>query len=231
MIRQQYPDLEHLIVESGSTDSTQSVLARYATCNHLHVMEDRPPQGQSHAVNVGFRAATGDIVGWLNADDRYSDGAFDAAVETLLCGDGDLVFGHWEVIDTDGAVVERWEAPPYDLNEQLNGINRSIAQPTVFFRRSLLSSVGYLDETLDYVMDYDLWLRAARVTQFVRVDRVQAQFRHHPESKSIGRWNYFYSERRRVARRNGGPFFSTTMRRRYLSLQWARDWRRRLISS
>jgi glycosyltransferase involved in cell wall biosynthesis len=230
VIRQAYPNVEHLIVESGSTDSTSDVLARYADAAHLRVIEDLPPQGQSHAVNVGLHEATGEIIGWLNADDRYADGAFAAAVTALTAGEGDLVYGDWEVIDADSRVVMSHSAPTYDLEEQLNGVNRSIAQPTVFFRKSLLDRIGYLDESLDYVMDYDLWLRAARATRFVHVGRVLAQFRHHGESKTVSEWPRFFREARRVARRNGGPFFSTALRRRFLSLQWLRNWRRRLIT-
>jgi glycosyltransferase involved in cell wall biosynthesis len=228
VIRQGYPNMEHLVVESGSTDSTADVLARYTNTAHLRVIEDLPPRGQSHAVNAGLHEATGEIIGWLNADDRYADGAFAAAVAALAAGDGDLVFGNWEIVDANGRVVASHTAPAYDLDEQLNGVNRSIAQPTVFFRRSLLDRIGYLDESLDYVMDYDLWLRAAQETRFVRVDRVLAQFRHHGESKTVTEWPRFFREARQVARRHGGPFFSTALRRRYLSLQWLRNWRRRL---
>jgi glycosyltransferase involved in cell wall biosynthesis len=230
VVRQSYPSVEHLVVESGSTDSTSDVLARYADASHLRVIEDVPPRGQSHAVNVGLREATGEIIGWLNADDRYADGAFAAAVEALNGGEGDLVFGNWDVIDEQSRVVTSYSAPAYDLQEQLNGVNRSIAQPTVFFRRSLLDRVGYLDESLNYVMDYDFWLRASRETRFVHVDRVLAQFRHHGESKTVAEWSRFFREARRVARRHGGPFFSTALRRRYLSLQPLRSWRRRLIA-
>lgn len=230
VIRQDYPHVEHLVVESGSTDSTSAVLEHYSSCDHLRVIQDIPPRGQSHAVNVGLRAATGQIIGWLNADDRYSEGALEAAVEALLVGQGDLAFGHWDVIDAKGDVVDSRHARPFDLTEQLNGINR-VAQPTVFFRRSLLDTVGYLDESLDYVMDYDLWLRAARVTRFILVDRVQAQFRLHSQSKTVRAAQEFYSETRHVARRNGGPFFSTAMRRERLSLQAVRNWRRRLFIS
>jgi len=230
VIQQAYPNVEHLIVESGSTDSTSDVLARYADAAHLRVIEDLPPQGQSHAVNVGLHEASGEIIGWLNADDRYADGAFAAAVTALTAGEGDLVYGDWEVIDAEGRVVMSHSAPAYDLEEQLNGVNRSIAQPTVFFCRSLLDRIGYLDESLDYVMDYDLWLRAARETRFVHVGRVLAQFRHHGESKTVSEWPRFFREARRVARRNGGPFFSTALRKRFLSLQWLRNWRRRLIT-
>jgi len=238
VIRQDYPHLEHLVVESGSTDSTSAVLAQFSQCSHLRVIRDIPPRGQSHAVNVGLRASTGEVIGWLNADDRYSNGAFEAAIEALLSGNGDLVYGNWDVIDATGGVVESWKASPYDLNEQLNGVNR-IAQPTVFFRRSLLDGVGYLDESLHYVMDYDLWLRAARLTDFILIDRVQAQFRRHSQSKTVSVPRNFYSEARRVARRNGGPFFSTALRLRLSSpvlrvrnifLQKAMKWRRRLSS-
>jgi len=230
VISQRYPDVEHLIVESGSTDDSSSVLRRYQSYDHIAVIDDVPPQGQGHALNVGFRAATGDVIGWLNADDRYCSGAFEAAAEALASGEGDLVFGDCEIIDEEGTVVDFYAARAYDQREQLNGINGSIAQPTVFFRRSLLDRVGYLDETLHYVMDYDFWLRASKATTFVRVEKTLAQFRHHADSKTVSQWSRFFPEARAVARRHGGPFFSTALRHRYLSVQWLRNWRRRLTS-
>jgi glycosyltransferase involved in cell wall biosynthesis len=224
VVDQNYPRVEHIVVEGGSQDDSIEVLSKYAHYGHVCLIEAVPPRGQSHAVNVGFRAATGDVFGWLNADDRYCPGAFAEAVAALADSDADLVYGSWEIIDEHGRFLWAYKAGPFDLDQFLNGVNVSIAQPAVFFRRSLLERTGYLDETLHYVMDFDFLLRAARVTAFGRVDATLAQFRHHSNSKTIAQTRRFYPEGRRVARRHGGPFFSTAFRRHYLSPLSPRYW-------
>jgi glycosyltransferase involved in cell wall biosynthesis len=216
VIAQNYPAVEHIVVEGGSTDETAAVLDRYARWPHIHVIEDVPPRGQSAAINVGFRTAKGEIVGWLNADDRYCDGAFASAVEALEDGDAALSYGDWQLIDENGAVVKSFVAGSFDRREQLNGLATRFAQPTVFVRRELFESVGYLDESLDYVMDLDFWLRATRTSEFLYVHRTVAQFRHHPDSKTVSEAKEFYAERRRVSRAHGGPFFSSALRRHWL---------------
>jgi glycosyltransferase involved in cell wall biosynthesis len=223
---QDYPFVEHIVVEGGSTDESATVLKRYGQYPHLRVIEAIPPQGQSHAVNVGFREASGAILAWLNADDRYCENVFRIVVAALDREGFDLVYGDWQAINEAGEVIETHKAPPFDLGEMLNGFNNTIAQPTVFFRRSLLDRIGYLDETLHYVMDYDFWLRAARVASLGYIGEILAQFRLHPDSKSVSQTQLFFPEARRVARAHGGPFLSTALRQHYLYLHPLRNWLR-----
>jgi glycosyltransferase involved in cell wall biosynthesis len=221
---QDYPRLEHLIVEGGSTDESGAVLQRYGGLPHLRVLEERPRRGQSHAVNLGFREARGEVVGWLNADDRYLPGAVRSAVGALAeAPEVLLVYGNWEEIDEHGAVIAGRRAGRYDVRAQLDGVNAVVAQPTVFFLRELLERIGYLDETLHYAMDFELWLRASRVTELRWVDETWAQFRLHPASKSGAEYLSFWPEARRVARAYGGPFFSRGFRNRYLNAAFAKE--------
>lgn len=223
---QNYAAAEHIIVDGGSTDETAAVLERYPHLTILHV----PAQGQSHAVNVGLRAATSDVIGWLNADDRYRPGAFASGARALRDHpEADLVFSNWEEIDEDGRVIGRFRAGPYDRDAQLNGID-GVPQPTVFFRRSLLDRIGFLDERLHYVMDYDFWLRASRVTTLLWVDETWAQFRVHAASKTSSQWHSFWPEARAVARRHGGPYFSAAWRERVTSTATAKQALRSLLT-
>ena len=219
VVAQGYPAVEHIIVEGGSTDETWTVLERYVHLPHIRVIEDVPPRGQSAALNLGFRAASGEIIGWLNADDRYCEGAFAAAVGGLMGGEAALIYGDWEAIDEAGLVTKAYTAGAFKRDDLLNGIDTTVAQPTVFFRRELFDHVGYLDEDLHYTMDFDFWLRAAAVTEFKYLERPLAQFRRHAHSKSMSQSKRFYPEARRVARGHGGPFFSSAFKRRYLQ-----DW-------
>jgi glycosyltransferase involved in cell wall biosynthesis len=229
VIAQQKPALEHIVVEGGSTDETPAVLERYANWPHIHVLEDIPPRGQAAALNVGFRAARGAIIGWLNGDDRYLPGALAAAADMLVDGDVGLMYGDWQIIDELGAVIRSQVAGAFDRRELLSGTGGTIAQPAVFFRRELFDRIGYLDENLHYVMDFDFWLRAAEVTEFRYFAGTLAQFRHHAESKTVDQWDRFYPEARRVARAHGGPYFSSLFRRRWLQALLGRQLANHLI--
>jgi glycosyltransferase involved in cell wall biosynthesis len=221
VLAQDYPNVEHLIVEGGSNDETAAVLERYR--EQVRVIEEQPRRGQAYAVNLGFKAARGEVVGWLNSDDRYCPGAFRAAVRALAQRPGTgIVYSNWDEIDEAGRVIARHRSGPFDLREQLHGIDR-VPQPTMFLRRWLLDRAGYLDESLHYVLDYEFLLRASRVTELHWVDETWAQFRIHGDSKTGSQWSAFYSEARGVARAYGGPFFSRSFRDRYLNAAFVKE--------
>jgi glycosyltransferase involved in cell wall biosynthesis len=228
VIAQEHPAVEHIVVEGGSTDETNIVLERYAEWPHIRVIKDVPPRGQSAALNVGFRAAKGDIIGWLNADDRYCGGAFAAVVEALANGGPALAYGDCQVIDESGVILKSRATGSFDREKLLKGINQ-IAQPTVFFHRELFERFGYLDESLHYSMDFDFWLRTSRTTEFRYVERTVAQFRHHAHSKTVRTPYSFYPEMRRVARAHGGPFFTAAFGRRLLQVVLGRRLANHLI--
>ncbi|ABS26025.1 glycosyl transferase family 2 [Anaeromyxobacter sp. Fw109-5] len=198
-------ELEYLVVDGGSTDETVSILRRYE--GRLRFVSE-PDRGQSDAINKGFRATTGDIVAWLNSDDTYAPGALDAVVTTLARTGARWCFGECPIIDERDAEVrsaiaryKAWVARRYSLR-RLVGRN-FIPQPATFFRRDLIDEVGPIDESLHYAMDYDLWLRFARVAEPVFVPRPLARFRWHGASKtgagySEGAWECFRIARARA---------------------------------
>src|SRR5581483_9052952 len=121
---QDYPRIEHIVVDGGSTDGTIAVLRRHA---HVRWVSE-PDRGQADAVNKGFAMARGEIFGWLNSDDLYLPGAIAAAMDVLLetgCG---LVHGGWRQIDEHGGFMRDVEAVPFDLRQQLDYANL-VAQP------------------------------------------------------------------------------------------------------
>lgn len=209
-------DFEHIVVDGGSEDETLDILAMYP---HLRVLHD-PGLGQSHAVNLGLRAAAGEVIGWLNADDRYLPGAVASCRRVLaLQPEVGVVYGNARVIDESGAVVGPIRSGPFDLPQLLNGIN-AIPQPAVFMRAEVLEQIGLLNEQLHYVMDYELWLRASRVTRILWVDETWADFRKHLSSKTVAQVSSFWPEARTVARAYGGPFFSQAWRERTLNRRY-----------
>jgi glycosyltransferase involved in cell wall biosynthesis len=198
VLEQDYPRIEHIVVDGGSTDRTLDVLRRYPSVRWI----SGPDQGQADAVNKGFAMARGEIFGWLNSDDLYLPGAIAAAVETLRetgCG---LVHGGWRQIDESGAFMRDVEAVPFDLRRQLDYANL-VAQPGALFTREAFEAVGGLDVTYRYAMDYELFLRIGAHFDVRHVDRVLAAYRYHPQSKTVAESEGFVDETFRAARAHG----------------------------
>ena len=181
-------ELEYLVVDGGSTDGTLDVLRRHG--ERLR-WTSGPDRGQSAAINRGFRAATGDVVAWLNSDDTYAPGALDAVARALRESGARWCFGDCRIIDEDDREVrpaisryKAWVARRYS-RARLVGRN-FIPQPATFFRRDLLLEAGPIDEKLHFAMDYDLWLRFSAIAAPVHVPRTLASFRWHGASKTGG---------------------------------------------
>jgi glycosyltransferase involved in cell wall biosynthesis len=196
---QSVPEVEHVLVDGGSTDRTAEIARQHIGVRWV----ERPDLKQAAAINVGFRLAAGEVVAWLNADDLYAPGALALAGEEFQRDPSlDVLYGDCEVIGPDGRNLW-WERPgAYDFRRMLRRGNY-LAQPAVFLRRRLLDDVGYLDENLEYAMDYDLWLRL-RGRRLRYVARPLARFRWHAASKSasgqLRGWNEFLL----IVRRYGG---------------------------
>jgi glycosyltransferase involved in cell wall biosynthesis len=191
--------LQHLVVDGGSTDHTVEIAHNRQGIDWLSC----PGSTQSQAINAGLRCSTGDVIAWLNADDLYSPGALEFVVERFR-GDSslDVLYGDCEVIGPKDEHLW-WEHPgTYDFRRLLRRGNY-IAQPAVFMRRGIFMQIGYLDESLEYAMDYDLWLRL-RDLNVVYVPRLLASFRWHAESKSASSQLLAWREFLRILGKHGG---------------------------
>ena len=209
---QTYSPIEHIVVDGGSTDGTLEILGEYEGLRWV----SEPDGGQSHALNKGFALATGEILGWLNADDAYEPGAVAAAVEALRSAGAGLVYADVTRVDDDGVNPRRIRSrPEFDLWTELN-LGCGIYSPAVFFTRDALESAGGIDESLHLTMDYDLWLRIGMRFPVRHVDAVWAIQRRHEEAKSVSRREDFWPERLAVSRRYGGRLVSPLLIRRYV---------------
>lgn len=154
-VRQQdYPDIEHIIVDGASSDGTVEILKEYVEVNWI----SEPDGGQSEAINKGFRRAKGAIIGWLNADDTYQVGTISTVVNFFQDHpEIDLVYSDVRVVDENGQLIGVSKSRPFDpwLLLQVSFIK----QPTVFMRRSVIEKIKEVDENLHYVMDREFWLR------------------------------------------------------------------------
>lgn len=183
VLAQGYPRLEYVIQDGGSTDQTLEILKRYQ--NSFTHWESAPDRGQTHALNLGFRHATGEIMAYLNSDDLLLPGALNYVARYFVAHPKvDVVYGNRILIDEYGAEVGRWVLPPHD-NEVLTWRDY-IPQETLFWRRSLWEKVGgAFDESFHFAMDWDLLLRFRDAgAKFAHLPRFLGAFRFHPSQKT-----------------------------------------------
>jgi glycosyltransferase involved in cell wall biosynthesis len=195
---QGWSNVEQLVVDGGSLDRTEELVRRTPA-----IWMARQGLAQSAAINAGLRVARGEILCWLNADDLYRPGTLRFVAERFAADPGlDVLVGNCELIDAQGRRLRLLSPGPYDFQRLLRHGN-SIAQPAVFLRRRVFDHVGYLDETLHFGMDYELWLRI-RGLQIAYVPRVLAAFRWHDTSKTATNLEGNWHELLRITRRHGG---------------------------
>jgi len=193
VLLQGYPNLEYIVMDGGSSDETVEILEKYDPWIDHWVSE--PDRGQSNAINKGLRCTDGRIWAYINSDNLYIPGAFDAVAQAALQNpDAEWVTGTGLYIQGQNLddVVRPLKPDPECTREQAILVwkyyDTSIASAEVsnFMRRSVLDEYGYYDESLDYVMDYDLGLRLMvdDVYPYV-VDQVLGKARLHEESKTV----------------------------------------------
>lgn len=200
VLAQDYPALEYLIVDGGSTDRTLEIARRFGDRITLISGSD---SGQAEALNLGFARARGEILGWLNADDLYTSGALAAVAAAFAERPGvDVIYGNADHIDDEGRVLDPYPVEPFDRRALARRC--FICQPAAFVRRSALHAVGALDPTLHYALDYDLWIRLCRTATFAKIDRELAYSRMHPANKTLSSRRAAYEEAMDVLRRNYG---------------------------
>jgi glycosyltransferase involved in cell wall biosynthesis len=205
---QDYPRIEHVVVDGGSTDGTIALLERHSGVRWV----SEPDRGQSHAVNKGIGLAQGDVIGWLNADDAYLPGAVASAVAALQAQpEAGFVYGNYVDVDQDGSELHQNRTTAFDLRVQINSRNL-VPQPAAFMRRAALERVGFLDEHYDFAMDFDLWIRLGRVFPAAYADEYWAAFRYHEASKSVAHIDRFWKEQRQISRKYGGKMLSGHLR-------------------
>jgi glycosyltransferase involved in cell wall biosynthesis len=163
-----------------------------------------PDGGQSAALNKGFRQATGEIVGWLNSDDRYRAGCFEVVAQAFAQNpDVDVFYGDYTVMNEAGNIIKiRREI---EFNRFILNYHRVLYIPTpaTFFRRRIFTEENWLNEDLHYAMDTEFFIRlAAAGYRFKHIPTLMADFRIHPESKSCSKTKLGLQEHERVAQTN-----------------------------
>lgn len=202
VLEQDYSNIEYLVMDGGSTDQTLDILRSYG--DRLQWVSE-PDRGQTDAVNRGIRRTRGEIIGWLNSDDLYAPGAISAAINAFSANpDLMLVYGDAYWIAGDGRKIAPCiSVEPFNLNRLLFYAN-FIVQPAAFFRRTAVETVGGLDDSLNYVMDYDLWIRLTKRYRAAYIDQVLALVRDYPETKTSTGGSQRMREMAQMINRHGG---------------------------
>lgn len=231
VISQDYPYLEYMIVDGGSTDGSRSLIQKYESRLAWWVSEK--DQGQTDAINKGFARATGQILAWLNSDDTYEPGAVGRAVKALMAHpEAGMVYADCNYIDEQGHVIGKFPAAQTDYARLRTGYVH-IPQQTMFFRAGLWKEVGPLDPSFYFAMDYDLWTRlAARAGLHYAAGETWANFRLHGSGKTIAADDRCWPEMLRVHYRDGGSFLAPIVAKYYIRKLVAPVWnwrRQRLL--
>jgi glycosyltransferase involved in cell wall biosynthesis len=210
ILSQNYPSVEVIVIDGQSTDETLEILKNYG--NKIRWISE-PDKGQADALNKGIRMASGEIIGWLNSDDRYESGAL-LAVGRFFASHPDILwaFGYSSIINEKSQEIRKFitqyknaRVKHYSYRSLLE--ENFISQMSVFIRREALARVGGADASLRYAMDYDLWLRLGKHFQPGFIPQRLGQFRIHGATKSITGFREQFREDFSVARRYAEGFW------------------------
>ena len=201
VLGQDYPHIEYVIMDGGSTDETASIVAEYAS--RLRFVSERD-RGQSHAINKGFQSAHGEIVSWINSDDVLLPGAVSHAVAAFERNPAaGAVYGEGYLIDLEGNVKSRFPATEKFNLWKLIYASDYVLQQTVYFRRAVFDSIGYLDEELNWGMDWDILIRIGKVYGLEYIPEYMGCLREHGEAKTSSGGIRRFRELARIMRRHG----------------------------
>ncbi len=222
VLLQGYPNLEYLVLDGGSTDGSSTIVERYAPW--LAGWTSERDRGQSDAINRGFARATGDVVAWLNSDDRYPPGTLHAVARAVSARrDAAAWVGRCRSVDVQGRVLQ--EVAPRGLDFPALAAwapPDRFAQPACFFSREAVKRAGPLDEGLHSSFDVDFFVRVRRQGPFVAVDELWAEETIHEDAKTSARPGRSLAELHAVQMRHGFEALAIAQMTSELEELWAR---------
>ena len=181
---QRYGEIEHIIMDGGSTDGSIDIIKSYQ--DYFSYISYGPDDGQSDAINRGIAASTGEVVCWLNSDDAFLPNAIGPVIDYFLANpDCEWLTGHCQFTDiygNPGWFCRVDPRPPLDYLRFWDGI--FLPQPSVFFKRALWDRCGQLDPLYRYAMDLDLWLRFLDESPLHYLNKTLSINRNHPATKT-----------------------------------------------
>jgi len=212
---QDYPNIEVIVMDGGSHDQTIKILTNYELRiknkkyrNVIHFRwESKRDRGQASAINKGLRMAKGDIVGYLNSDDYLEQGAITKIVNIFQKNQSiKWVTGDCRIVNEQGKEIQSLVRFYKCLLRLLPlsvilPIANPIAQPGTFWKKEVHNKIGYFDEALRYVFDYDFWIRMSKMYQIKVTPAVLSAFRIHKQSKGSRSYMSQFEEELAVSKR------------------------------
>ncbi|AUD03950.1 glycosyltransferase family 2 protein [Spirosoma pollinicola] len=184
VLNQHYPNLEYFIMDGGSTDGSLEIIKKYEP--YLAGWVSEKDGGQTDAINKGFRRATGDYVAFQNSDDVFAPDALNRLAEAWRkTPDSDVFFGDLYIMDEDDVILEEMRAPTFCVECQIYE-GMQVFNQSLFIRRDRLTQFGLLDESLRFVIDYEIVTRLGVQPgiNFRHVNGFWGGFRVQPDAKS-----------------------------------------------
>ncbi|MDA8561863.1 glycosyltransferase [Gammaproteobacteria bacterium] len=183
VLSQNINDFEYIVMDGASSDKTVSILKSYSS--YLKFISE-PDNGQAHAVNKGIKMSSGEIIAWINSDDIYYPNTFKKVIKFFDENPNvDILYGNANHINATDHFIDSYPSESFSLKKLKETCY--FCQPAVFFRKKCISTYGMLNESLNFCMDYDLWLRfALQGASFAYLPDIFSGSRLYPETKTIG---------------------------------------------
>lgn len=188
VFQQNYESVELIIADGGSTDGTVELLRQLSESNTRIIWDSTPDNGPAAAITRAFSRAHGQFIGWLNSDDVYAKGAFDAVVDEFRREeDWIMCYGHGEHIDEEGKSLGRYPTLPPERGLAAFESGCFVCQPTMFMKATAIKLLGPLDPSLKTAFDYDYWMRAFKAFpgRIGFIDQVLAYSRLHQNTITV----------------------------------------------
>jgi glycosyltransferase involved in cell wall biosynthesis len=210
VIGQQYADLEYIVIDGGSTDESLEIIRKYE--KYLAYWVSEKDRGQAHGLNKGFQKATGDIFAYINADDKYCPWAFKTAAAIFFdCPEVKWIVSLWQLHwnangdPTPGSAIPGYTKKSFYDGRTLGNSKRFlgwIQQESTFWKKSLWEKAGgFVDESLHYAMDFELWSRFFEHEHLYGVSVPLGGFRQHPSQKTSDGLRFYYKEAENVLKK------------------------------
>ncbi len=184
VLSQNYDNIEYFIIDGGSNDTSVDIIKKYE--DKLSGWVSESDNGQSHAINKGVKLCDGEIFGYINSDDFYEPGIIKKIVEIFEANpDVDIIYGNFNYVDSNNKLLSEQFTIPFNSCVFIYDFD-FICQPASFWRRNVFQKYGNFDENLQYLMDYEFFLRCYKKgVRYKYINKTIANLRLHSDCKTI----------------------------------------------
>lgn len=213
VLNQTYKNIQYIVVDGGSTDNTIEVINKYR--DRIDIVIHEKDKGQTDAINKGFKLAKGELVGWINSDDILYPDCVEKIVELYKDNKDGVIYcnSYNDRIDKYGNKLVTYKKVIPGRDYLLN-TNYDVIQPASFYRADIVKKINYLNESIHYCMDLDLWLRLLEHGPiFAYNEKPLSAFRKWEETKTTNGRYKFLREIRKTLIKHGANIYSKNIRR------------------